>query len=120
MPSLRFVTKLAEKVSELDGIHGEINEVYSNGAVEGYSKLKLETIHGFQSDVFLTIDLPADWNVMLKPSEAKARRNTPAIVQESDEGVGPSFMSLWHFMVTHGFASKIIFVIYILEDTCPN
>ena len=34
----RLNTKIGEKISELDGIHTKINDVYSCGAVEGYSE----------------------------------------------------------------------------------
>ena len=37
----RLVAKLEEKVTELDAIHNDINSIYSNGAVEGYSDQKL-------------------------------------------------------------------------------
>ena len=38
---LRLINKFAEKIKELEGLHSEINEIYSNGAVEGYSDANL-------------------------------------------------------------------------------
>lgn len=37
----RFIGKLAQKITELENLHSSINEVYSSGAVEGYSAAKL-------------------------------------------------------------------------------
>ena len=34
----RLITKIQEKMSELDGIHIKINDVYSCGAVDGYTE----------------------------------------------------------------------------------
>ena len=42
--SPRLISKLGEKTVELDDLHGKINEVYSNGAVEGYSEEYLGSI----------------------------------------------------------------------------
>ena len=42
--SPRLITKLAEKVVELDDLHAKINEVYSQGAVEGYTDEYLGSI----------------------------------------------------------------------------
>lgn len=36
-PDLRLIKKLEEKVKELEGCHADINNIYSSGAVEGYS-----------------------------------------------------------------------------------
>ena len=36
-PYLRLIAKLNEKVNELEMCHKNINDVYSSGAVEGYS-----------------------------------------------------------------------------------
>jgi len=38
-----LIAKLEEKITELDGIHNDINAIYSSGAVEGYSEEKLGT-----------------------------------------------------------------------------
>lgn len=38
---LRLIEKLVQKATELDDLHSKINEVYSNGAVEGYSQRNL-------------------------------------------------------------------------------
>ena len=40
----RLITKLGDKVTELDDLHGKINDVYANGAVEGYSEQSLGPI----------------------------------------------------------------------------
>ena len=39
---MRFIGKLDAKLKELDGLHNQVNEVYSSGAVEGYTSQKLE------------------------------------------------------------------------------
>ena len=41
---LRLINKLAEKVVELEGVHSSINDIYSSGAVEGYSDEKLDVL----------------------------------------------------------------------------
>ena len=40
---LRFIGKLELKVKDLDQLHGEINDVYASGAVEGYADKKLDS-----------------------------------------------------------------------------
>lgn len=35
--------KLELKIKDLDQLHGEINDVYSSGAVEGYAEKKLDS-----------------------------------------------------------------------------
>ena len=39
---MRFIGKLDAKIKELDGLHNQVNDVYSSGAVEGYTDGKLE------------------------------------------------------------------------------
>lgn len=39
---MRFIGKLDAKIKELDGLHNQVNDVYSSGAVEGYTTQKLE------------------------------------------------------------------------------
>ena len=39
---MRFIGKLEAKIKELDGLHNQVNDVYSSGAVEGYTSQKLE------------------------------------------------------------------------------
>lgn len=41
---LRLINKLAEKVVELEGVHSSINDIFSSGAVEGYSDEKLDVL----------------------------------------------------------------------------
>lgn len=38
MSTLRYLGKLELKVMDLEKIHGEINDIYAAGAVEGYSE----------------------------------------------------------------------------------
>ena len=38
-PDLRLIAKLGVKVSDLEKCHEDINDVYSSGAVEGYSDM---------------------------------------------------------------------------------
>lgn len=38
---LRLIQKIGQKVTELDDLHSKIYDVYSNGAVEGYSQENL-------------------------------------------------------------------------------
>jgi len=45
-PQAALITKIDEKISELDGIHTKINDVYSCGAVEGYSEEQEKTLLG--------------------------------------------------------------------------
>lgn len=43
----RFLGKLQQKITELENIHNSINEVYSSGAVEGYSAATLSQYRAF-------------------------------------------------------------------------
>ena len=40
---MRFIGKLDIKIKDLEQLHNGINEVYSNGAVEGYAEKKLDS-----------------------------------------------------------------------------